>query len=82
MLNDKFMKDRRKEMRSPTRLQLLQVAGRLSSVSPAEVEVALSALYHDQPMRWQLFMDEAQVLLEAIDDDKGSAFAETVAPED
>ena len=82
MFNDKFMKDRRKEMRPPTRLQLLQVAGRLSSVDPAEVEVALSAMYQDQPMRWQLFMDEALVLMKAIDDDKGSGFAETVAPED
>jgi hypothetical protein len=82
VLNDKFMKDRRKEMRPPTRLQLLQVAGRLSTINPAEVEVALSALYHDQPMRWQLFMDEALVLLEAIDEDKGSGFAETVVPED
>lgn len=81
MLN-KFMKDRRKEMRPPTRLQLLQVAGRLSSLNPADVEIALSALYHDQPMRWQLFMDETLVLMEAIESDKGSGFAETVAPEE
>jgi hypothetical protein len=82
VLNEKFMKRRRKEMRSPTRLQLLQVAGRLSSVNPAEVEAALSALYHDQPMRWQLFMDEALILMAAIDADKGSGFAETVSPAD
>ena len=58
------------------------MAGRLSSVNPADVETALSALYHDQPMRWQLFMDEALVLMEAIDSDQGSGFAETVAPEE
>ncbi len=82
MQNDKFMKDRRREMRSPTRLQLLSVAGRLASVDPGEIEIALSALYHDQPLRWQIFMDEALVLMDAIDGDKGSGFAETVAPED
>lgn len=73
------MKDRRKDLRPNTRLQLLSVSGGLSSLSAAELERTLSALYVSQPLRWQTFMDEAQVLIDAVSEDH-SGFAETVGP--
>ena len=75
------MKDRRKELRPNTRLQLLSVSGRLSSLSAAEIERALTLLYVGQPLRWQTFMDEAQVLIDAVGE-YDSGFAETVQPID
>lgn len=75
------MKDRRKELRPNTRLQLLSVSGRLSGLSAAEIEQALTLLYVGQPLRWQTFMDEAQVLIDAAGE-YDSGFAETVAPVD
>ena len=75
------MKDRRKELRPATRLQLLSVTGGLASHSAADLERVLTALYVSQPLRWQTFMDEAQVLMDAIGEEH-SGFAETVAPND
>ena len=75
------MKDRRKELRPNTRLQLLSVSGRLSGLSAADLERALTLLYVGQPLRWQTFMDEAQVLIDAVGDND-SGFAETVQPVD
>jgi hypothetical protein len=59
------VKDRRKELRPNTRLQLLSVSGRLSGLSAADLEKALTMLYVTQPLRWQTFMDEAQVVIDA-----------------
>jgi hypothetical protein len=75
------VKDRRKELRPNTRLQLLSVSGRLSGLSAAELEQALTLLYVSQPLRWQTFMDEAQVLIDAVGE-YDSGFAETVQPID
>jgi len=75
-----FMRDRRKEMRPPTRLQLLSVAGGLTALSPQNVVAALADLYAAQPVRWQAFMDDAQILIQAAAAD-ASGFPETVQPE-
>ena len=74
------MKDRRRELRPNTRLQLLSVSGRLSGIS-LPIERDLTLLYVGQPLRWQTFMDEAQVLI-ATAGEYDSGFAETVAPVD
>lgn len=74
------MKDRRRELRSPTRLQLLSVAGGLLSASRSDLEAALATLYHQQPLRWQTFMDDALVLINALAAEKDSGFADTIAP--
>ena len=50
------MKDRRRELRPNTRLQLLSVSGRLSGLSAADLERTLTLLYVSQPLRWQTFM--------------------------
>lgn len=73
------MKDRRKNIRPATRLQLVSIAGGLSGTPSHELERALTALYVSQPLRWQTFMDEARVLIDAVGEDL-SGFAETVAP--
>lgn len=73
------MKDRRKELRPATRLQLLTVSGGLSGISSSDLERELTALYVSQPLRWQTFMDEAQVLIDAVSENN-SGFAETIAP--
>lgn len=75
------VKDRRKELRPNTRLQLLSVSGRLSGLTAADLERALTLLYVAQPLRWQTFMDEAQVLIDAVGE-YDSGFAETVQPID
>ena len=75
------VKDRRRELRPNTRLQLLSVSGRLSGLSAADLERALTLLYVEQPLRWQTFMDEAQVLIDAAGE-YDSGFAETVQPVD
>lgn len=76
------MRDRRGAMRAPTRLQLLSVAGGLSSLPSDKAEAALAALYREQPMRWQAFMDEALVLIQAAAKapEDPSGFADTVVP--
>jgi len=68
-------------LRPATRLQLLSVSGGLASHSPDDLCRVLSALYVSQPLRWQTFMDEAQVLIDAIGEER-SGFPETVAPGD
>ena len=73
------VKDRRKNIRPAVRLQLVSIAGGLSATPSSELERALTALYVTQPLRWQTFMDEARVLIDAVSDDL-SGFAETVAP--
>ena len=75
------VKDRRKELRPNTRLQLLSVSGGLSALSAADLERALTLLYVAQPLRWQTFMDEAQRVIDAAGE-YHSGFAETVQPID
>ena len=70
------MKDRRKEIRPATRLQVLSVAGGLSAISAADLERALTSLYVTQPVRWQTFMDEAVELVQAASTDR-SGFPDT-----
>ena len=75
------MKDRRKEMRAPTRLQLLSVAGGLSALRSLDIEAGLTELYHEHPVRWQAWMDDAMKLIQtAAAPDKDSGFMDTVAP--
>ena len=71
------MKDRRKEVRPSTKLQMLSVVGGLIALDVKDMEAALIELYTAQPMRWQLFMDEAQVLIEASSVDR-SGFPATI----
>lgn len=74
------MRDRRKELRPATRLQVLSVAGGLTSLAARNVEAALLALYDAQPVRWQAFMDEAALLIDAASADR-SGFADTASPD-
>jgi len=74
------MRDRRKELRPATRLQVLSVAGGLTSLDARNVEAALLALYDEQPVRWQAFMDEAVLLIDAASADR-SGFADTASPD-
>lgn len=67
-------------MRAPTRLQLLSVAGGLTALSRQRVEAALTSLYESQPVRWQVFMDDAQILIQSSSADE-SGFAETIPPD-
>jgi hypothetical protein len=76
------MEDRRKEMRAPTRLQLLSVAGGLSALPSLDLQAALAALYHAHPVRWQAWMDEALLVIQtAAAPEKDSGFMDTVAPD-
>jgi hypothetical protein len=77
----RIVKDRRKEIRPATRLQVLSLAGGLAASSASDLERALTSLYVTQPVRWQAYMDEVQLLIEAVTDNH-SGFAETVAPGD
>ncbi len=67
-------------MRAPTRLQLLSVAGGLTALNRESVQSALMDLYASQPVRWQAFMDDAQILIQAASSHE-SGFAETIQPE-
>ena len=60
---------------------MLSVAGGLSAISAADLERALTSLYVTQPVRWQTFMDEAQLVIDAASE-YDSGFAETVQPID
>ena len=67
----------RTDLRPSTRLQILTVTGRLTSLPIGELQAALAELYASQPMRWQTFMDDAQVLIDEASIDR-SGFPETV----
>ena len=51
------MRDRRKEVRSHTRQQMVSLALDLTTLGAKEVEEALVYLYASNPVRWQQFMD-------------------------
>jgi hypothetical protein len=70
------MRDRRKEVRSHTRQQMVSLALDLTSLGAQEVEEALVYLYASNPLRWQRFMDEAAELVQAAATDR-SGFPDT-----
>ena len=73
------MRDRRKEVRSHTRQQMVSLALDLASLDAQSVEEALVYLYASNPMRWQQFMDEAVELIQAASTDR-SGFPDTTQP--
>ena len=75
------MRDRRKEIRSHTRHQMVSLALDVTSLSPKEVEEALVYLYASNPVRWQAFMDGAVELVQAANTDR-SGFPDTTQPGD
>ena len=75
------MRDRRKEVRSHTRRQMVSVTLDLSSLSAEELEDALVYLYASNPMRWQTFMDSAVELVRAASTDR-RGFPDTTQPGD
>ena len=75
------MRDRRKEIRSHTRQQMVSLALDMTSLSAKEVEEALVYLYTSNPMRWQAFMDGAVELVQAASTDH-SGFPDTTQPGD
>jgi hypothetical protein len=75
------MRDRRKEIRSHTRQQMVSLALDVTSLSAKEIEEALVYLYTSNPMRWQAFMDGAVELVQAAETDR-SGFPDTTQPGD
>ena len=75
------MRDRRREIRPSARLQILSVAGALSVLESRSLARSLTTLYVSQPIRWQAFMDDAILLIQAASADDGD-FPETVPPEE
>jgi hypothetical protein len=75
------MRDRRKEIRSHTRQQMVSLALDVTSLSAKEVEEALVYLYTSNPVRWQAFMDGAVELVQAANTDR-SGFPDTTQPGD
>ena len=73
------MRDRRKEVRSHTRQQMMSLALDLTSLSAQSVEESLVYLYASNPVRWQQFMDEAIELVQAASTDR-SGFPDTTQP--
>ena len=75
------MRDRRKEIRSHTRQQMVSVALDITSLSAQDLENALVYLYASNPVRWQAFMDGAVELVQAASTDR-SGFPATTQPGD
>ena len=73
------MRDRRKELRSHTRQQMVSLALDVTSLTAQDVEEALVYLYASDPVRWQRFMDEAAELVQAASVDR-SGFPDTTQP--
>ena len=73
------MRDRRKEVRSHTRQQMVSLALDLTALSAQSAEEALVYLYASNPLRWQAFMDEAIELVQAATTDR-SGFPDTTQP--
>lgn len=71
------MKDRRAKIRAHVQRQLENVAAGLTAARSVDLELALSTLYTDDPIRWQAFMDEAGRLIDALGREN-SGFSETV----
>ena len=75
------MRDRRKELRPPTRQQMVSIALDVTTLTAQDVEEALVYLYASNPVRWQRFMDEAAELVQAASTDR-SGFPDTTQPGD
>ena len=75
------MRDRRKELRSHTRQQMVSLALDVTSLGAQDFEEALVYLYASNPLRWQRFMDEAIELVQAASTDR-SGFPDTTQPGD
>jgi len=75
------MRDRRKEIRTHTRRQMVSLALDMASLSAQEIEAALVYLYASNPVRWQAFMDGAVELVQAANTDH-SGFPDTTQPGD
>jgi hypothetical protein len=75
------MRDRRKEIRSHTRRQMVSVALDITSLDAQDVENALVYLYASNPVRWQAFMDGALELVQAASTDR-TGFPDTTQPGD
>ena len=75
------MRDRRKEVRSHTRQQMVSLALDITSSTARDVEEALVYLYASNPLRWQRFMDDAGELVQAAATDR-SGFPDTTQPGD
>ena len=75
------MRDRRKEVRSHTRQQMVSLALDITTLTAKDVEEALVYLYASNPLRWQGFMDEAVELVQAALTDR-SGFPDTTQPGD
>ncbi len=73
------MRDRRKELRSHTRQQMVSVALDIAALTSRSVEEALVYLYASNPARWQTFMDDAVELIQAASTDR-SGFPDTTQP--
>jgi hypothetical protein len=73
------MRDRRKEVRSHTRQQMVSIALDLTALDAQSVEEALVYLYASNPVRWQRFMDDAVELVQAASTDR-SGFPDTTQP--
>ena len=73
------MRDRRKEVRSHTRQQMVSLALDVTTLSAQSVEEALVYLYASNPVRWQRFMDDAVELVQAASTDR-SGFPDTTQP--
>ena len=73
------LRDRRPELPSHTRQQIISLALDLTALTAYRVEEALSYLYASDPQQWQAFMDQASKLLQAACADR-SGFADTAQP--
>lgn len=73
------MRDRRKEVRSHTRQQMVSLALDITTLSAQSVEETLVYLYASNPLRWQRFMDDAVELVQAASTDR-SGFPDTTQP--
>ena len=73
------MRDRRKEVRSHTRQQMVSLALDITTLTAQSVEETLVYLYASNPVRWQRFMDDAVELVQAASTDR-SGFPDTTQP--
>jgi len=71
------VKDRRATIRTHVKRQLEGIASGLSSARTIDLELALTNLYAEDPVRWQAFMNEAAALIATLGRDN-SGFSETV----
>lgn len=71
------MKDRRAKIRTHVQRQLEGIAAGLSAAKTVDLELALTNLYAEDPLRWQSFMDQAATLVATLGREN-SGFSETV----